>query len=140
MERLDEICATFRSVDRAMRLEMLLDFARKLPEIPPHLAERRDAGLGRVHECVTPLFLWLEPGSGDALRLHIDVAEEAPTVRGFAGLLVRVLDGEPSATFDELPDDLIERLGLHDVIRMNRRVGIAALIARIRRDAAASLS
>jgi len=132
--KLEEIAATFRSVDPELRVQLLLDYAKRLPGLPDRLRARRDAGLDRVHECTTPLFLFVEPGAEEGtLRLHIDVAEEAPTVRGIASILVHALDGAPPADFAALPDDLIRRLGLDDLIRMTRRVGIAALVALLRR-------
>ena len=77
---LADIIETFQSVDTPMRLELLLDYSKKLPPIPDELAAERDAGLNRVHECVTPVFLWVkrgesgESGGGDAdvLRVHAD--------------------------------------------------------------------
>jgi cysteine desulfuration protein SufE len=127
---------TFRGVDREMRMQLLLDYARKLPPLPRRLHAERERDDARVHECTTPLWLWIEPGADDTLRLFIDVAEEAPTIRGIAGILVEALDGAPRAAYAELPTDLVAALGLEDVLRMNRRVGVAALAARIRRGAA----
>ena len=138
MQTLDEIAASFRGVDVELRLQLLLDFANRLPELPERLREQRDAGINRVHECMTPLFLFVEPGEEPGtLRLFLDVAEEAPTIRGFAGILTRVLDGRPKAEWREVPDDLVNRLGLSGVIRMNRLVGIAALLGRLRAVASA---
>ncbi|MEM8883175.1 MAG: SufE family protein [Planctomycetota bacterium] len=134
MTKLEEIGASFRSVDTDLRLQLLLDYANKLPAVPERLrAAEQDH---RVHECMTPLFLWIEPAEEDRLRLYIDVAEEAPTIRGIAGVLVRALDNAPKRDFEALPDDLIATLGLQQVLRMNRAVGVAALVGRIRRAAA----
>ena len=133
MNTLDEIAATFRGVDVELRLQLLLDFAKRLPELPERLRDKRDAGLNRVHECMTPLFLFVEPGvEQGTLRLYLDVAEEAPTIRGFAGILTKALDGRPKEEWRAIPDDLVNRLGLGGVIRMNRLVGIAALVGRLR--------
>jgi cysteine desulfuration protein SufE len=133
VQTLDEIAAMFRGVDVELRLQLLLDFANRLPELPERLREQRDAGMNRVHECMTPLFLFVEPGEeAGTRRLFIDVAEEAPTIRGFAGILTKALDGRPREEWREIPDDLVNRLGLSGVIRMNRLVGIAALLGRLR--------
>jgi len=130
---LDEIASTFRGVDDELRIQLLLDYAKKLPPVPDRLAA--EAETHRVHECMTPLSLWVEPEDG-TLRLFIQVAEEAPTIRGIAGILVAALDGKDRADFEAIPDDLIAALGLQQILRMNRVVGIAALVARIRRAAA----
>jgi len=130
---LDEIAAGFRGVDDELRIQLLLDYARKLPPVPARL--EAEAETHRVHECMTPLWLWVEKNEDGTRRLYIKVAEEAPTIRGIAGILVAALDGKRRADFEAIPDDLIARLGLQDLLRMNRAVGIAALVGRIRRAA-----
>ena len=131
MASLEEIAASFRGVDDELRVQLLLDFARKLPAIPERL--EAEAESHRVHECMTPLWLWVEKRDDGTRRLFIKVAEEAPTIRGIAGVLVEALDGAVSEAFEAVPDDLIGALGLQDILRMNRVVGIAALVGRIRK-------
>lgn len=137
MSTLDEIIELFAEAEPPERIELLLDFARRLPPLPEHLEARRQAGAGRVHECMTPVFVFVEPAQEDGrIRLYVGVAPEAPTIAGFAGILVRALDGATRAEVEAIPDDLIARLGLDHVIRMNRVLGIGAFITRIKRQAA----
>ncbi|MCC7408232.1 MAG: SufE family protein [Phycisphaeraceae bacterium] len=133
--RLDEVAEVFQSVEPETRLELLLDYSRKLPPLPARLTTQRDAGLHRVHECMTPVFLWVE-AEGDKLRLWIDVAPESPTVAGMLAIVVEALDGRPIEAVKDLPLDLIQKLALADVLRMNRAVGIGAILGRIKREAA----
>lgn len=133
---LDDIIDTFQSVDRETRLELLLDFSKKLPPLPPEHKAARDAGLNRVHECMTPVFLFVERDNG-RVHLHADVAEEAPTIKGFVSILVQGLEGATPAEVAATPNDLVDRLGLADLLRMNRAVGLAAVLARIKREVAA---
>jgi cysteine desulfuration protein SufE len=135
MSRFDEIAEAFASVDVQTRMQLLLDYARKLPAIPERLAAQRDAGLNRVHECQTPVYLWLEEEEG-RLRIFVDVAAEAPTVAGILGILVRAYDGAPLAEAMTAPQDVLQRLGLAEAIRMNRVVGVSAMVGRIRHGAA----
>jgi sulfur transfer protein SufE len=134
-QSLSDIISTFQSVDEEMRTELLLDYARKLPSVPRRLQQRRDAGLDRVPECMTPVFLWCEPDAQDAsrIRLYIDVAEEAPTVAGILSILVHALDGSTKDQIAGIPHDLVNQLGLQNVIRMNRLVGLSAILGRITR-------
>ena len=131
--RLDEIVDKFSLADDdELRLELLLDFARKLPPLPEELQAERDAGLNRVPECMSPVFMWITPQNG-GVRICVDVAEEAPTVKGFCSILVRAYDGATAAELAEVPNDLINRLGLTNQIRMNRWIGLTAIVGRIRR-------
>ncbi len=115
-----------------MRMELMLDYARRLPPLPDRLRDQRDAGLNRVPECMTPVFLWVEQEDG-AVKIHVEVAEEAPTVRGFLSILVEAFDGARSDEVAGIPTDLLERMGLSDLIRMNRAVGLGAILMRIKR-------
>ena len=139
LEPLHEIAEGFRGVEPDMRLELLLDYARQLPPLPERLREQRDQGLNRVPECMTPVFLWIEP-DGDGVQLHVDVAEEAPTVKGLLAIIVEGCTGQPAQDVADLPTDLLHRLGLEDLIRMQRAVGISGIIGRIRRQAAKLIS
>jgi cysteine desulfuration protein SufE len=123
----------FRALPREMRLQALLGHARRFPELPESLREARDHGLGRVEECQTPLFLWIGIEDGK-VRIHADAPREAPTVRGFVGFLVEALDGGDPAAAADLPEDLMEQMGLTEVLGMQRSRGLGAVIRRIRRD------
>lgn len=132
---LDEIIATFQSVEPETRLELLLDFAKRLPPLAPEYRAARDAGLHSVPECMTPVFLHVTTEDG-LVHLHVAVAEEAPTVKGFVGILHRAFDGATPAVVAAAPNDLVHRLGLADVLRMNRSVGLSAILSRIKAGAA----
>ena len=92
---------------------MLLEFAEKLSPLPARYHAERDAGMGRVVECQTPVFLWVTLEDG-RVRIDADVAPEAPTVKGFVSLLVDIYSG---ATPDEalaVESNVVERFGLAD--------------------------
>ena len=137
MARLDTIVRRFQQADRDTRLETLLDYSRKLPPLPDHLAPAREAGLNRVHECQTPVFLWVEAGERpeDIVAVHADVPRESPTVRGFVALLIQGLQGMTRAEVAALPADLLDQLRLGETIGMNRTHGLSAIVTRIRRAA-----
>lgn len=133
MSRLEDRLVRFRSLGEEMRLQLLLDYARKFPQLPEGLREARDAGLGRVKECQTPLFLWVGIEDG-RVRIHADAPREAPTVRGFVGFLMDVLDGASPDDVASLPDDLLERMGIGQTLGMMRSQGLQAVIRRIKGD------
>jgi cysteine desulfuration protein SufE len=133
--KLDKVIEEFAGLEPRECLELLLDFSENLPELPPEYRAQRDAGLHRVHECQTPVFLWVEIENG-RVQLIADVAPEAPTVRGFVGVLVEAFSG---ATPDEVlavPPNLIRRLGLVDALGMVRMNGLHAILGRIRQEVA----
>jgi cysteine desulfuration protein SufE len=134
-ERLDRALGRFRIASREMRLQLLLGYARRLPELPPELIPARDAGLNRVTECQSPVFLWVALEDG-RVRIHADVPKEAPTVRGFVAFLVDVLDGQPPEVAAGLPATLLEDMGLAEVLGVMRTQGLGGVIRRVRTDLA----
>jgi len=135
-ERIEEIIGEFADLDGREKLELLVEFAAGLPPLPPEYAARRDNG-GRVHECQTPVFLWPETVDGTA-RLVAEVAPEAPTVKGFVAILADAVGGRPVAEAATLPEDLLERMGLAELLGILRSRGLRAILARVKRGLAAA--
>ncbi len=131
--KLDKTIAEFADLDPRERLELLLDFANNLPPLPERLAAEYDAGLHRVHECQTPVFIWVEP-SGGLVQLYADVAPEAPTVKGFVGILVDAFSGATPEEVLATPMDLLQRLGLAEALGMVRMRGLGAILHYIRKQ------
>jgi cysteine desulfuration protein SufE len=136
-ERIDQVAGEFAELDARERLELLLEFAEKLAPLPPRYQTERDAGLNRVHECQTPVFLWVEIEDG-RVQIHADVAPEAPTVKGFVSLLVELFSGETPAAVLAAPADLVNRFRLVDALGMVRMRGLHAIAHHIRQKIAAS--
>jgi cysteine desulfuration protein SufE len=134
---LAEIVEEFEAVGERHRLELLLEFSRELPALPDRLAAHRDA-LEPVPECQSPLFLLVEldrPGDpASPVRLHFEAPAEAPTTRGFAGILHDGLDGVPAREVLAVPDDVPQRLGLTGAVSPLRLNGMAAMLFRIKRQ------
>jgi cysteine desulfuration protein SufE len=130
-QRLDEIAAEFVDLEPRERLELLLDFAEGLPEVPEGLRADRDVGDHRVHECMTPVYLWVLPENG-RVRIHAEVAPEAPTVQGFVGILIDAFSGAEPDELLKVSPDILQRLGLIEALGMVRMRGLSAIFNRIR--------
>lgn len=135
---LAEIADDFRSASNDLKLQLLLEFSDELPVLPERYAGRLDR-LERVDECQTPLFLVVEvePSPTAAERrvhLFFDAPAESPTTRGFAGILHAGLDGLSAEEVLAVPDDAPMRFGLADAVSPLRLRGMAAMLARIKRQ------
>jgi cysteine desulfuration protein SufE len=133
-EAMSKIIRRFQASDKQTRLELLLDYSKKLPPLPEKYHAARDQGLNRVPECQSPVFLFMER-SDDGIMLHADAPREAPTVRGFVSLLTKGLSGASAAEAQALPGDLLDQLGLSEALGMTRMHGLTAMIGRIKRMA-----
>jgi cysteine desulfuration protein SufE len=131
--RLREIADDFESVPGKERLQLLLEFAEELPALPARYAGHQEL-LEQVPECQTPLFLVVEVDDEDAVHLFFDAPREAPTTRGFAGILHAGLDGLSAEDVLQTPGEFSSQLGLNDLVSPLRLRGLAAMLARIKRQ------
>jgi cysteine desulfuration protein SufE len=139
---LAEIVNDFQALTEPDRLQLLLEFSRDLPDLPDRLKDHPEL-LEQVVECQSPLFLTIETEKNDAgpaaaVRLYFKAPPEAPTTRGFAGVLHEGLDGLSAAEILAVPDDMPELLGLTRAITPLRMRGMTAMLGRIKRKVAAT--
>lgn len=132
---LDDLIADFQDLPEADRLELLLEFSDNLPEPPERYAGHED-DMEQVIECQTPLFLAVEYSEDDdpTVTLFISAPPEAPTTRGFAGVLIEGLSGQRASDVLAVPDDIPNRLGLTNALTPLRLRGMSALLGRIKRN------
>ena len=89
---LAEIRDEFLELDEPVRLQLLLEFANELPEVParyeghPELTER-------VVECQSPVYIVVDIDDDGLVHMHATAPREAPTTRGFASILVQGISG-----------------------------------------------
>jgi cysteine desulfuration protein SufE len=132
-EALQEIIDTFHDASAEVRLDMLLEYAMELPDLPKEFHNARDT-MEQVHECQSPVFLSAQLRDGK-VYYYLDVPREAPTVRGFAGILYDGLNGATPEAIVATPQNLYQQLGLHQVLSPLRLRGITALLNRMKRNA-----
>ena len=129
--RLQEIAGDFGAVPGTEPLQLLLEFSQDLPSLPARYAEHRDL-LEQVPECQTPLFLAVEVDEDGTVRLFFDAPPEAPTTRGFAGILYAGLDGLGADEILTTPGEFSSQLGLQHLVSPLRLRGMAAMLTRIK--------
>ncbi len=134
--QLAEIVSDFQEMSEPERLQLLLEFSRELPALPARLADHPER-MEPVPECQSPIFVTVEVDRTEpdhVVHLFFSAPAEAPTTRGFAGILAQGLDGLPAAAVLDVPDDVPDRLGLTRAVSPLRLRGMAAMLARIKRQ------
>ena len=127
---LAEVVAEFAEMVGQDKLQLLLEFAGELPDLP---AELEEASMEPVPECQSPLFLHVDAGDRAKVRLYFSAPAEAPTTRGFASILAAGLDGQSATDILAVPDDFYSDLGLAALISPLRLRGMSAMLTRIKR-------
>ena len=131
--RLQEIADEFGDVPESERLQLLLEFGQELPPLPARYATQREL-LEPVPECQTPVFLAVEISPNETVHLFFDALPAAPTTRGVAAILPAGLDGRTADEVLATPGEFSSQLGLQDLVSPLRLRGMAAMLARIKRQ------
>lgn len=134
-DKLQSIVTLFKSAPKTMRLQALLEYSKKLPALPQKYLEHPEF-LQPVPECTSPFFLVTERDEKGGVQMHFKVPEEAPTVRGYAGILHEALNGQSAETIQSVPDQFYMDMGLTELITPMRLRGMGAILMRLKRDVA----
>ncbi|MCA9835467.1 MAG: SufE family protein [Trueperaceae bacterium] len=132
-ETLEQVISQFKIAPKPLRLQLLLEYSKKVPPLPDGLQEHNEK-MERVDECQTPFFLSTEFLSEDKVVFHFDAPPEAPTTRGFAGILSEGLSGLTPEAILAVPDDFYTTMGLAEVISPLRLRGMSAIMRRLKRQ------
>lgn len=130
---LADIRTDFHDLEIRDRLQLLLEFANELPELPARYLEHPDL-LERVEECQSPVYIFVEVDENDIVHLFATAPKEAPTTRGFASILVQGLAGLTVREVLDIPDDFPQDLGLSEAVSPLRVRGMTALLGRAKRQ------
>lgn len=130
--QLAEIRDDFLGLELRDRLQLLLEFANELPELPARYRDHPDL-FERVEECQSPVFIFIEV-ENDIVHMYATAPPEAPTTRGFASILAQGLSGLSSKEVLELSDDYPQSLGLAKAVSPLRLRGMTGMLARAKRQ------
>jgi cysteine desulfuration protein SufE len=131
-QTLDELGSEFGELGVKDRLTLLLEISEELPPLPPRYFEHPDL-LERVEECQSPVFLFVEV-ENDVVSIFLTAPEEAPTTRGFASILHKLLNGHTVTEVLAAPEDIPDRLHLKEAVSMLRINGLRGMLNRIKRQ------
>ena len=131
--RLEEIVTDFMECEGREKLELLLEYAHQFPPFPEEL--RLAESIEDVPECMTPVQMNSTVLDG-RLDFFFDVPPEAPTVRGFAALMMEGMNGSTPRQILSIPAEFYLRMGLQEELTPQRMHGMAAILAHVKRRAA----
>ena len=130
----DELTEEFDLLgDRDARSAYVIDLGDRLPKT----FELLKTVTTRVPGCMSEVYLVARPVNGAADHLEFLADANADIVRGLIAVLQRLFSGQSASdvlAFDV--ESFFARVGLDEFISMQRRNGLAGMIARLRREAA----
>ncbi|OFL65269.1 MULTISPECIES: SufE family protein [unclassified Brevibacterium] len=135
-QALQEIADDFGAMEESQRLELLLEFSDELPDLPQRLKDDPKL-LEPVPECQSPIFIRVEVDGtqpDSTVHLFFSAPPEAPTTRGFAGILNEGLNGSTVQTVLDVPADFPLKLNIEKQVSPLRLNGMSGMLARIQRQ------
>lgn len=118
----------FLDLPESDRLELLLEFANELPQVPARLADHPEM-YERVAECQSPVFINIEIVD-DVVAMHATAPPEAPTTRGFASILAQGITGLTADEVLAIPNDYPQTIGLTKLVSPLRIGGMTGMLMR----------
>ncbi|ACZ21596.1 SufE protein probably involved in Fe-S center assembly [Sanguibacter keddieii DSM 10542] len=132
---LAELVEDFQAMPEAQRLELLVEMGDSVAEVPERYTQDLST-MEQVVECQSPVYVAVEVADDapHTVTLHVLAPKEAPTTRGFAGVLSEGLAGCSADEVLALPHDVPARLGLDALVSPLRLAGMASMQGRIQRQ------
>ena len=132
------VLRTFRALGREEKMQMLLQFAKRLEPLP-----ERFQGLDRaeftVPECQTRVDLFPEMRDG-LLYFYVDLnVRQSPTIAAFLSILFSAINGHPPETTLAIPNDFVRQM-MDGIGLAGREAGLDAMLARVKRHARRALA
>lgn len=128
----------FGAMDRAEKMQSLVQYARRLEPVPARYADV-DRSAFTVPECQTRVDIFPEVHDG-RMHFYADVnVRQSPTVAAVLAIVFAAVNEQPPSVVLGIPQDfvpiLMQGMGLNA-----REVGLNAMIARLKRAAAAAIA
>jgi cysteine desulfuration protein SufE len=136
----EDIRADFEVLDDwEDRYRYVIELGKQLDPLPE--AQRSD--VNKVKGCVSQVWLQTEverPAGGEPV-LHFKGASDAHIVSGLVAIMLTLFSGETARRILAIDANAaLKELGLDEHLTPQRSNGVAALVARIKRDAEAALA
>ncbi len=119
--------------DWTERYQYLIDLGKQLPPFPDDLKTEEY----RVHGCQS--MVWLVP-SGSTDKLHFQATSDSAIVSGLIALVLRVYSDRSARDIVATDPRFIEAIGLAKHLSPTRSNGLAAMLAKLKAYAAATLA
>jgi len=132
-----KVLRRFQMMGREEKMQALVQYSKRLEPLPPKY-DAIDRSDYTIPECQTRVDIFPEVVDGK-MHFYADVnVRQSPTIAAMLAIIFSAVNDEPPQTTLDIPADfvrtLMEGVGLH-----TREVGLNAMVARLKRYAAASL-
>ncbi len=134
-ERLERIVASLEALDRADRIQTLVDIGKRFRRVPPHIAERPYPAERRVPGCESEAYVWAEPRPDRTLNYYFAVENpQGISAMALAAILAEALSGAPLEEVATVPGDAVYRIFGRE-LSMGKSLGLMGIVNMVRSEA-----
>jgi cysteine desulfuration protein SufE len=139
-EKLEQLLTTIESLDRAERIQLLVDMARRHGAVPEEVARRPYPAERRVPGCESEAYLWTKPRPDGTLTYFFAVENpQGVSAKALAAILANALSGVPLESVAEVPADIVYRL-FGPELSMGKSLGLMGMVNAVRAEARKQLA
>jgi cysteine desulfuration protein SufE len=132
---LRELVAEFDGVDRALRSEMLIDYADQFTEVPAEIAARPFSERHRAPRCESDAYVFAVDQPDGTLKFWFAVENpQGLSAKAWAAILDESLSGQPLELVARVPDDVIFDLFGRE-LSMGKGQGLVGMLDLVRHEA-----
>jgi cysteine desulfuration protein SufE len=132
---LADVVAEFESVDRALRTEMLIEYADSYEQVPPAVATRPFPDRSRAPRCESDAYVFVTDNADGTLKLWFAVENpQGISAKAWAAILDGTLSGQPLEQVARVPQDVIFRIFGRD-LSMGKGQGLIGMLELVQHEA-----
>lgn len=111
--------------DELQKYEYIIDLGKKLEP----LNEKHQVPSNLVHGCTSQVWLICEQKDG---KLFFSGTSDAIIVKGLVYMILQIFSGSSIEELKEVDMDIVNELGLSEVVTPNRQSGVIGMIKKIK--------
>ena len=132
---LANVVADFELVDRAMRSEMLIEYADQFTEVPAEVASRPFPEANRAPRCESEAFVFATDRPDGTIKLWFAVENpQGLSAKAWGAILEETLSGQPLEQVARVPQDVIFRIFGRD-LSMGKGQGLVGMLEFVQHEA-----
>jgi cysteine desulfuration protein SufE len=133
--RLQQLLDTLEALDRADRIQMLIELADQFHPVPSRIAQRPFPAEHRVPGCESEAYVWSEPDPKGNLTYYFAVENpQGISAMALAGILDKSLSGIALDEVAEVSADVIYRI-FGPELSMGKSLGLMGMVNMVRSEA-----
>lgn len=123
-----DVLADFGFVDRAERIELLLEYADRFQEVPPEVAERPFPEENHVTRCESQAYVWAKDLPDGTLKYYFAVENpQGISAKAWSVMLDETLSGQPLEEVVRVPEESVMKVFGNDV-SMGKGQGLMGIL------------